>query len=216
LPARPFSWHGLPRSNGRFSCEAAIRWAAPPGVQPTREVLDAEGDVLHRADDLQGRALEHAPVSHHDLHALHSLLRARQLPESMTGRPSTCSGARRQVSTVAPPSRAMRESIERGERRLVNLIHLARDRVLATAHESGERAEVAQLERGLCPGRRDEARADEEPMVRLAGRERPVDEDARGRATPALGRIHGSTPAAVARGATSKPRRSYARHSTRK
>lgn len=39
---------------------------------------------------------------------------------------------------------------------------------------------------------------------------------ARGRATLALGRVHGSTPAAVARGATSKPRRAYARHRTRK
>ena len=77
-------------------------------------------------------------------------------------------------------------------------------------------AEVAQLERGLGPRLRDEPGAREESVVRLAGEERPVDEDARGRATLALGRVHGSTPAAVARGATSKPRRAYARHRTRK
>ena len=86
----------------------------------------------------------------------------------------------------------------------------------AAAHEPWERAEVAQLKRRLGPRLRDEPGAREEPVVRLAGEERPVDEDARGRATLALGRVHGSTPAAVARGATSKPRRAYARHRTRK
>ena len=108
------------------------------------------------------------------------------------------------------------EPVERGERGLVDLIHLAGHRALAAAHEPRERAEVAQLERGLGPSFRDEPGAREESVVRLAREERPVDEDARGRATLALGRVHGSTPAAVARGATSKPRRAYARHRTRK
>jgi hypothetical protein len=117
---------------------------------------------------------------------------------------------------AAVEARVPFEPIERGERRLVDLIHLARDRVLATADEAGKRPEVTQLETWLRLRLDHELRAHEKPMVRLASEECPVDEDARGPAALALGRAHRSTPAAVASGATSKPRRAYARHSTRK
>jgi hypothetical protein len=41
------------------------------------------------------------------------------------------------------------EPVKRGERRLVDLIHLAGHRVRAAAHQTRERSEVPQLECGL-------------------------------------------------------------------
>src|SRR5690606_38085251 len=108
------------------------------------------------------------------------------------------------------------EPVKRGERRLVDLIHLAGYRVRAAAHETRKRSEVPQLERGLRARVRDKSRASQDAVVRLTGEERAVDEDARGCATLAPGRAHGDTPAARARGSTSKPRRAYACQSTMK
>src|SRR5690606_21475219 len=64
------------------------------------------------------------------------------------------------------------EPIKRGERRLVDLIHLAGYRVRAAAHETRKRSEVPQLERGLRARVRDKSRASQDAVVRLTGEER--------------------------------------------
>src|SRR5690606_41528620 len=64
------------------------------------------------------------------------------------------------------------EPVKRGERRLVDLIHLAGYRVRAAAHETRKRSEVPQLERGLRACVRDKSRASQDAVVRLTGEER--------------------------------------------
>ena len=106
------------------------------------------------------------------------------------------------------------ERVEPRERQSIDLVHLASHGVRAAAHETRKRSEVPQLERGLRACVRDKSRASQDAVVRLTGEERAVDEDARGCATLAPGRAHGDTPAARAKGSTSKPRRAYACQNT--
>ena len=115
------------------------------------------------------------------------------------------------------------EAVEGGERRLVDRVQLADDRVLAAGDETWVRAEVVQLERGLGPGLADQPCANQVPVVALAEQEGAVDEDERARlefalsrATLGVARGHDATPTAVASGSRSKPKRSYACKSTRK
>lgn len=62
------------------------------------------------------------------------------------------------------------------------------DGVRAAAHEPGERAEIEELEGRLGAALRDELRARQDVMVRLAGDQRAVDEDARAGSSSGAGR----------------------------
>src|SRR5690606_28520931 len=97
---------------------------------------------------------------------------------------------------AAVEARVAFERVEPRERLGVDLVDLARDAARAALHEPGEVVEVAQLERGRGARLADERRAGEQPVVALTREQRAVDEDAHGRATLALGRVHAVTPAA--------------------
>jgi hypothetical protein len=70
------------------------------------------------------------------------------------------------------------EPVQGRERRLVDLVDLAEDGVIAASDQPGEWPEVMERERGLGPRLRDAPSTLEEVMVPLAGQQRAVDEHA--------------------------------------